>query len=167
MAAITAGLFILLLICCLALNVFSLPGNWLILAFTGIWKWIHPQMEMGWWLFGLVTFLMLTGEILEWVSQLWSGRRYGGSRRGNISAIVGAVAGSIIFAPFFFGLGALLGAFAGAYAGSFIVEKLQGRSLAESNRAALGAFWGKIFGVAAKIGLGAFSLFIIVPRIWG
>jgi hypothetical protein len=76
------------------------------------------------------------------------------------------VAGAIVFAPFLFGLGALLGAFAGAYAGSFVMEKLNGRSLQEAGRAALGAFWGKVFGVVAKIGLGAISLFIIVPRLW-
>jgi hypothetical protein len=166
MSGILAGLFTLVLILCLALNIFSLPGNWLILGLALVWKWINPEMAMGWWLFGLVLLLLLVGEILEWFGQIWGGKRYGASRSGNIAAIVGAVAGAIVFAPFLFGLGALLGAFAGAYAGSFVMEKLNGRSLQEAGRAALGAFWGKVFGVVAKIGLGAISLFIIVPRLW-
>ncbi len=167
MFEVLAFFFVLLMLVSLGLNITGLPGNWIILILAGTWKLIFPEMAMGWWLFGAVMSLMLIGEILEWVAQIWSGKRYGGSKRGNISAVIGAVAGSIIFAPFLFGIGALLGAFAGAYAGSFIVEKLQGRSLGEANLAALGSFWGKVFGVVAKIGLGAFSLFIIVPRMWG
>jgi hypothetical protein len=47
-----------------------------------------------------------------------------------------------------------------------LIEKLQGRTTVEAKKAALGAMWGKVFGVVVKLGIGVGILSLIVPRMW-
>ena len=169
MADLIAGVFTILLILCLGLNLFGLPGNWAIIALFAVWKWTHPEIAqagVGWLFFGFLIVLGLIGEGIEFGASVWGAKKYGGTSKGNIGAVIGAILGSIFLAPFLLGLGALVGAFAGAYAGCFLMEKLQGRTTVEAKKAALGAMWGKVFGVVAKLGIGVGILSLIVPRMW-
>jgi len=164
---IGAGLVVMLMVVALMLHVFGLPANWLVLGLVGIWKWVCPEADLTWTFMAVLTGMALAGEILEFLSQAWGAKRYGGSGKGNWGAILGAIAGSIIGAPFFFGLGALPGALLGAYGGCLAVELVTGRSLAEAGQAALGALWGKMFGLVTKVALGGAMVWISMPRIWG
>ena len=166
MADLFAGLYTILLILCLGLNLFGLPGNWAIIGLFAIWKWMHPEIAT-WLFFVFLSVLGLVGEGIEFGASVWGAKKYGGTSKGNMGAMVGAILGSIVLAPFLFGFGALVGAFAGAYIGCFLLEKLQGRTTLEAKKAALGAMWGKVFGVVAKLGIGIGMLSLIVPRMWG
>ncbi|MGX9365380.1 DUF456 domain-containing protein [Desulfoplanes sp. PS50] len=161
-----AVLFVILLVICFLSHFLSLPGNWFILALFGIWKWIHPEADMGWFFFGVLTFLALVGEGLEHVTLFWSGNRSGGTRKGNIGALVGALVGAVVGAPFFFGAGAIPGCIVGAYLGSLGVELLGGMSLQAASRAAVGAMWGKVFGIIVKMGLGGYMLYLGMPKLF-
>jgi uncharacterized protein YqgC (DUF456 family) len=166
MAEFTALLFILLLLLILGLNILGLPGNWGVIALVGVWRWTHPAMDAGWWFFILLLGLALAGELVEFFSQIWGGKRYGGTRSGNWGAFFGSIIGAVILAPFLLGLGALIGAIAGAYAGSLALELLSGRSMSQAMRAASGAMYGRVLGTVVKLGLGVAILAMAVPRIW-
>ena len=166
MAEFLAGVFLLLMVAALALHIFSLPANWVILALVALFKLIRPEASLTWTTFLLLVVLAGAGEAVEFAAQAFGAKRFGASGKGNLGGIIGAVAGAILGAPLFFGLGALPGALLGAYAGCLLFEKMHGRNWEESTRAAWGALWGKFFGLTAKVGFGVLILSLAVPRIW-
>lgn len=166
MIQIGAGLVVTLMVVALVLHVFGLPANWLVLALVGFWKWIRPEADLSWMFMGVLAGMALVGEILEFLSQSFGAKRYGGSRKGNWGAILGAIAGSIFGAPFFLGLGALPGALLGAYGGCLAVELVTGRTLSQARLAARGALWGKMFGLVTKVALGGAMVWLSIPRVW-
>lgn len=159
-------LFLLLLFAAQALNIFSLPGNWLLVLFAGLWAYLRPEHGLGWVFIGVLAALALAGEGMEWLAQSWGAKKYGASGRGNFGGIVGALVGAVIGAPFLLGVGALLGALAGAYAGCFVFELTKGRPASEANRASLGAFFGKSLGMTFKLALGLTMFLLCAPRVW-
>ncbi|MFW6414753.1 MAG: DUF456 domain-containing protein [Thermodesulfobacteriota bacterium] len=166
MSIFFAILFILLLFVCWATVFFNLPGNWINILLLAIWKWFHPEMPAGWWFFIAILVLAAIAESLEFFSQIWGSRRYGGSKKASWGALIGAILGAIFGAPFLFGVGAVLGAVLGAFAGSLILELVSGRQLDEALRASKGAMYGRVLGFAAKGGLGMLILALSIPRVW-
>jgi uncharacterized protein len=159
-------LFILLLVVGLLVNIVGLPGNWVNIGLLGLWRWGHPDMPAGWWFFLSILALAGLAELVEFWSQMEGARRYGGTRGGAWGAFLGGVAGSILMAPFFLGVGVLIGAVAGAFLGCLVLEILAGRGLAESLHASRGALWGRVFGMVAKFGAGAYILVAGAARVW-
>jgi len=166
MAEFLASIFLFLMVAALALHIFSLPANWVILVLLALFKFIRPEVSLTWTMFLLLALLAATGEGVEFAAQAYGGKRFGATGKGNLGGIIGAIAGAILGAPLFFGLGALPGALLGAYGGCLLFEKLHGRNWAESTRAAWGAMWGKFFGLTAKLAFGVLILTLAVPRIW-
>mgnify|MGYP000274209498 CR=1 FL=1 len=164
MEYIWAGLLIFLLAGSQVLQIFGGPANWVAIILIAIWKWLYPA-SMEWTFIAAMAAIALTGEIMEFLLQTWGAKKYGAGKLGNLGGIVGAIAGAIIGAPFLFGLGALPGALAGAYLGCLAVE-LKGKSFAQARHAALGAFWGKAFGLTLKTTLGAIIVVMSIPKIW-
>ena len=166
MTYLWAGLVIGLMAASQALNLFSLPANWVLAGLAALWAWTHPEGGVTVAFVTLLGGLCVLGEVLEYWLQARQAKRSGASGRGNLAGLVGAVLGAILGAPLFFGLGAILGALAGAYAGCLIMEKLHGKPWAESARAAKGAFTGKMLGFMAKMALGAGMFVLAAPRVW-
>ncbi len=166
MAELGAILFILFMLLCWASNFFNLPGNWINFLLLGLWKWAHLDMSAGWIFFSTIFILALIAELIEFFSQIWGARKYGGTNKGSWAAFFGAFAGAIFGAPFLLGLGAIFGAIAGAFAGSLIVELLDRRTWSEALRASKGAMWGRVFGMVAKAGLGMLMITLSIPKIW-
>ena len=166
METVWAGAYIVLLFMVQALNMLSLPANWITLVLVVIWKYTHPALDITWGFVTLLAGFALVGEVLEFMGQAYGAKKFGASNKGNLGGILGAIAGAILGAPLFFGLGALFGALAGAFAGCLLFELLHDRSWEESVRASWGAFYGKAFGMAVKMGLGIGMVFLSIPRIW-
>ena len=168
MESLIGAVFILFMALSLGLHLFSLPGNWLVLALMVLWRFTHPVAAetMDTTFFIIAGGLALLGEMLEFGVQLLGAKRYGGSSKGNLGGIIGAIAGAILGAPFFFGLGALIGALAGAYAGCLLLEIGQGRSFDVAVRAAKGAFFGKFLGLGIKFGIGVCLVVLGASQIW-
>lgn len=153
--------FLALLGFMLFLNVFSLPGNWVILAFVGLWRWLNPDaVNMGVFFFVLLIGLAVIGELLELGVQVMKARKYGSSSSGTFMGLVGAIIGAILLAPVFFGLGAFIGALLGAWIGCFIMEILRGRPGHEAVTAAFGTMVGRFLGTVCKCGVGGVMLAI-------
>ncbi len=160
-------LLIVFLLVALVSQIVSLPGNWIILLFFGLWKWLAPASpELTGQVFVILALMAAAGEAFEWGAQLWSGKRYGSSGFGNIGGIIGAIIGALLCVPFLFGFGALLGAMAGAYLGCMVVELMRGRPGPEARKAALGVFWGKFFGMCIKLGIGSAMIWIGLTHVW-
>ncbi len=150
-----------------ALNILSLPGNWLAIAFLALWAWLAPGADMGLWFFVIIVALAAAGEVAEFLLQMHSAKRHGSSSKGNLGGIVGAIVGAILGAPFFFGLGALPGALVGAYVGSLVMEMIvAGRPFTEAKRAAWGAMTGKFAGFLLKITIGLTIFITGIQRVW-
>ncbi len=167
MSYFLAILFVGILCLILLLNLISLPANWFILALLFLWKLIGPTGSAITYAFlaGLLGLAIL-GEILEFGLQLWSGKRYGSTKKGNIGGIIGSILGAIFGAAFLMGFGAVIGALAGAFAGCLLMELWCGRTKDEAMHAATGALIGRFFGMTVKIGIGVSMIYFAIHRIW-
>lgn len=123
-------------------------------------------MPAGWFFFASLLLLAIIAELIEFFSQIWGSKKFGGTNKGSWGAFAGAFAGAIVGAPFFLGIGAILGAVAGAFLGSLVVELLNQRSWTEALQASHGAMWGKVFGIIAKAGLGMLMITLSIPKVW-
>ena len=160
-------LFVGLLLVAFCTHFVSLPANWVILGLFGIWHWTHPGSLMDGTFFAILAALALVGEGLEYAVLFWRGKKSGGTKKGNFGAMLGAFVGAILGAPFFFGAGAIPGSFLGAWVGSLSLELLGGKTFDDANTAALGAMWGKVFGLIVKMGLGGVMLWMGIPKLFG
>jgi uncharacterized protein YqgC (DUF456 family) len=139
----------------LILDLFWLPGNWLIVITTSLFAWrqwenkvisIYPLIGMG--------VLALLGEIVEFFAGAGGAKRAGAGRLGAIAAIFGSIAGAIA-GTFFIPLpGTIIGACLGAGAAAAIVEMIVGKPAATSIRSGIGASAGYLIGTTTKFAIG-------------
>nr|WP_211922565.1 DUF456 domain-containing protein [Solidesulfovibrio aerotolerans] len=158
--------FLLLLLACLTLHVFSLPGNWLLLGLVVLWDVLHPSLHLDFGFYALLVCVALAGEAVELFAQLFGAKRYGATGKGNLGGFLGAFGGALCGAPFFLGLGALFGAVAGAFFGCYMFERLHGRDDAAARHAAWGAMYGKVFGLTAKVACGVVMWTASARELW-
>ena len=164
MLYVVAAVFCLLGALCVISIVFSLPGGWIVLALACIIEFIDGlylsagrEQTFGWWLLGGSLLLLVLGEVLEFAAGAAGTKAGGGSKRGMIGALIGGIAGALVFTflvpiPFVGSLiGALLGTFAGAVVGE--IGGLAPKTLRGSMRPALGATIGRVIGTTSKIGI--------------
>ncbi|MCR5563377.1 MAG: DUF456 domain-containing protein [Desulfovibrio sp.] len=167
LASLLACLFLSFLGILIFLNVFGLPGNWILVAFVALWKWCHPLAEnLGLFFWVLLIGLAVIGELLEWGMQIVKARRYGSTSSGTFCGMIGAFIGAVLLAPLFWGLGALLGAMGGAWLGCFLMEICSGKSAEKASEAAMGAMLGRLLGTVCKCGVGMTMLALTARRIW-
>jgi uncharacterized protein len=165
MTLLWAFLFVLAVLTFWLMNLLGLPGNWMIAATTALYVWLVPQDDNGtlrWLAVAVVVTLALLGELVELAASAASVKKVGGSRRGAILALFGSLAGAMT--GLFVGLpipvvgsviAAILFAGVGALSGAMIGETMKGRTLADSWKVGQAAFWGRLFGTAAKTLIGA------------
>jgi uncharacterized protein len=171
-----ALLFVLAVFVFWSLNLFGLPGNWLIVAASFLYAWLisgDGSGVMRWTVVAIVTSLALVGELVELGASATGVRRVGGSRRGAVMALIGSVVGamtglfvgvpipvigSVIAAFLFAGLGAFFGAMLG--------ELTAGRSLTSSWKIGRAAFRGRLFGTLAKALIGAVMVGVAVALVF-
>jgi hypothetical protein len=161
------SLFFLLLLIVLVitgwlLTLFSLPGNWVIVASAAVFAWLVPAdgtsgIGMSWTAVLALVGLAILGEIVEFAAGALGASRAGGSKRGAVLAMfgsmIGAVIGGIVGLPIpVVGsvLAAILFAGCGALIGAMLGEWWKGRGLAQALEVGQGAFWGRLLGTLAK-----------------
>jgi uncharacterized protein YqgC (DUF456 family) len=140
----------------LAMNIFGLPGNWLIVASTLTLAWFYPHMFSVWTLSAIVV-VALIGEVMEFLAGMVGAKAAGASRKGAWAALLGAMIGAIVgtFTIPIPVIGTLIGAAGGAAICAWGVELLGGRSMKASAVAGAGSGAGRILGTLAKLALGA------------
>lgn len=154
-----------------ALNLLSLPGNWLIVLATFLYTLFGPvdsRVAIGWGVVATLVVLAVVGELIEFLAGVYGAARQGGSRRGAIFALGGSILGGIVGA--IVGLpipivgpivAAMLLASLGALAGAVIGENSLGREWGASWQIGKGAFWGRMFGTLGKIVTGSVMVVVV------
>jgi uncharacterized protein YqgC (DUF456 family) len=154
----------------LTLDLFCLPGNWLVVLTTCLfawWKW-DERVFSGWTLIAIAA-LALLGELLEFLAGMIGARRSGASWRGAMTAVLGAIFGAllgtfVIPVPL---LGSVLGASAGAGLVVWATEVSRGQPASHSLRRGVGAGIGQFLGTGSKFAIGLVVwLVIAVAALW-
>jgi uncharacterized protein YqgC (DUF456 family) len=152
-------------------TLFTLPGNWLVVALAAGFAWLfEPEAGRGisWTVVGVALALAAVGEVIEFAAGAAGAAKQGASRRAVLLALVGAMLGSI--AGIFVGtpvpvigsfIMALLGGAGGAFAGAYLGEMWKGRTEDERIAAGQGAFVGKIWGTLGKLACGAVIVAVV------
>ena len=166
MLYLLAVVCIAFMILSLMLIFFGLPGTWVIIAIVGLWALLSDSVNFGWQFFALIIGLAGIGELVEFIAGYYGAKRFGGSGKGSVGGIVGALAGGFMGASLFFGFGALPGALAGGFAGCFFMEKYQGASSAAAANAAFGSTLGRFGGFVVKLSIGIGIICLSAPPIW-
>ncbi|TWT64061.1 DUF456 domain-containing protein [Rubinisphaera italica] len=149
----------------------TLPGNWLLVLFTGIYVFFLPadmEPRISWTVAIVVLVLAILGEIVEFFAGAHGAAKQGGSRRGIVLAILGAIIGSMtgaivsmpipIIGPL---IGALVGGAIGSFAGAWVGEHGTGRTSAERYAIGQGAMMGRLLGTAGKLVIGVIMLLLV------
>lgn len=166
MTYIFAVACITVMLACVFLLFLGLPGTWGILALAGVWAFFDSSSVFTMQFFLLWGGLCLVAEVVEFLAGYYGAKLYGGTDKGSLGGMVGALAGGIVCAPLFFGIGALLGALAGGFLGCFVVEKGRGMASGPAAKAAFGVTLGRFGGFVVKLALAVSLLFHAVPGIW-
>jgi hypothetical protein len=154
----------------LALVVFGLPGNWLIVITTCLFAWWRWEDKI----FSIYTLiaiaaLAILGELFEFFAGMIGAKKSGASWPGSIGALLGAVTGAVLGTflipiPFF---GTLLGACLGAGLCVWGLEFARGKKAEDSIRYGVGAGLGEFFGITSKFALGIIIWFIVaIAAFW-
>jgi len=172
-----ALLLILVLLACLALTLFGLPGNWLILAVTVVYACLKPAgspAAIGWKPIAILFVIAVLGEIVELLAATMGTAKAGGSRRGAALALAGSIIGAVV--GIFVGIpvpvvGPILAAFLfaglGALAGAMLGEFWAGKDWHASWRIGKAAFRGRLAGTLAKMSLGVLMVaVVVVALVW-
>jgi uncharacterized protein len=152
-------------------SLFTLPGNWIVVALAAGFAWLFPHEAgrgIGWTVVWVSLGLAMLGEVVEFAAGAAGAAKHGASRRAVVLSLAGALVGSIvgmmigtpvpIVGSFIM---ALVGGAAGAFAGAYFGEMWKGRSKDAQFAAGQGAFVGKIWGTLGKLACGAVIVAIV------
>ncbi|MDD2309337.1 MAG: DUF456 domain-containing protein [Desulfuromonadaceae bacterium] len=134
------------------------PGAPILFLGLVLGAWAEDFRYVGIW-----TLLMLGGMagltyVVEFAASILGVRKFGGSRRAMVGAVLGGIVGISLGIP-----GILFGPFVGAVIGELSLQ----RSLDQASRAGFGTVVGLAIGVAGKlaIGIAMIGLFVLMHLI--
>jgi uncharacterized protein len=131
------------------------PGAPLLFLELFLGAWAENFRYVGVWTLLILAGMTALTYVVEIVTSAFGVKKYGGSRRAMVGAIVGGIVG------IFFGLpGILFGPFAGAVIGKLSLQ----RSLDQASRDGFGTVVGLAIGVAGKfaIGIAMIGIFLMI-----
>jgi uncharacterized protein len=156
-------LLALVLLTGLLLNLFGLPGNWLMLMAVAGYAWLTGWRYVGWISLVVLLVVAIAAEVVEFFAAGAGAKKAGGTIWGTVGALLGGLIGGftltgLVPIPI---IGTLVGLIAGTFLGAMGAELLLGKGEVQSSAvigvgAAKGRFWGTIwklaFGVVILIG---------------
>jgi uncharacterized protein YqgC (DUF456 family) len=155
-------LFGVILLAALPVQVLGLPGTWLILANAAA-AWLLTGGEpIGPPSVVVLALMAVTGEVGEFYASAAGAGKGEPVRWTLAAALIGAFAGGLVGAPFFFGLGAIPGMALGAFSAVLILNLASGRDLAVSLSQAAGAFMGRLAGTVIKLAVAAAMVAVVI-----
>lgn len=157
---------------CWVATLFTLPGNWAILALAAAWAHFMPKGEYGlgfaWGTVAVLGGLVLLGELVEFAAGAAGAKKEGGSRRGMALSILGAMIGSMAGAAAGVPvpvvgvlIGAVGGGAAGAFGGAYLGETWKGRTAQQAVQVSKGALMGRLLGTGGKLACGAVMVAVL------
>lgn len=153
---------------CWLSNLFSLPGNWVLLGLVALFAFLAPETSdrgVSWTAVGIMAALAVIGEVIEFAAGAAGAAKQGASRRSILLSLVGGVAGSILGATAGIPIpvvgsmiGALLGGSIGAFAGAYFGEVWNEQTHSTGVAVGKAAFIGRLWGTVGKFAIGAVML---------
>ncbi|MBM3498888.1 MAG: DUF456 domain-containing protein [Armatimonadetes bacterium] len=159
----------------------GIPGSVAVLLVAFVLSACSDWQRPPAWMLLLFLALTVLAETGDNLLSAWGTKRYGGSARGAVWALIGGLGGALLFGwvgPLIGGLGGpagsvigaviapLAGGMLGGYLGGYWYELRQGRPDEEARRAGWGAFLGRAAGsllktllAAVMVGLTLWTLF--------
>lgn len=166
-----ATLLVLASLAAWSVNLFAIPGNWIMLGLAAVFVALVPPTVGGgisWGMLLALAVLAGLGELIEFAAGAAGAANAGGSRRAMLLAIVGTMAGSItgailglpipLIGPVVAALG---GACLGAFAGAWLGETWKGRSHSERMAISRAALVGRLLGTLGKLFAGGVMLSLL------
>ena len=158
---IVFSLFIFVAVAGLISHIFSLPGNFIILADALLFGWYDGFNAVTVKILIILLALALLGELIEFVLGILGAKKYKSSNKAIVGSIVFGIIGGILGIPFFLGIGAVIGAFIGAFVGAFLVEFFLEKSVDRAMKSGWGAFVGRLAGTFFKGAIGIAMIVIV------
>lgn len=117
--------------------------------------WAEDFRFVGLWTLVVLAGMAALTYLVEFVASALGAKKFGGSRRAMVGAVLGGLVGLGLGVP-----GILLGPFLGAVVGELSLQ----RSLDQASRAGIGTVVGLAIGVAGKlaIGIAMIGLFVLL-----
>ena len=161
MAWVYYTVLIVLMVTGLLLNIFGLPGLWVMVAAAFGYAWVTGfGAYLGWEGLLVLTGLAALAEVLEFLAGSTGAKKAGGSKRGMVGAIVGGLLGAIFFSIPVPILGTIVGACLGTFLGAWVVELMVGKEMGHSVQIGIGAAKGRLWGTLLKLSIGGVMLLI-------
>jgi uncharacterized protein YqgC (DUF456 family) len=158
------ALLILLSLAAVALNVISLPGNWLMLLCALLISWYSGWNAPTLGILAFMLLVLLAGELIETMGSLVGAKKFGASTLAAWAAIAGGLVGGILGTflipiPLF---GSVIGAITGAFLAAWSIELIKQKPFKAATWGALGAALGRVMGMGAKIACGLAVWFLLI-----
>ncbi|MBW2994089.1 DUF456 domain-containing protein, partial [Candidatus Woesearchaeota archaeon] len=96
------------------LSIFGIGGTFLVFAGAVLYNLITWSWAVNEWTLGILLFIAVLGEILEWVFTVYGGKKAGMSNWTLVGFILGTIAGMILGFPLVL-IGPVIGAFVSAF----------------------------------------------------
>jgi uncharacterized protein YqgC (DUF456 family) len=135
------------------LNIFSLPGNWVMMLAAALLSWGTGWSRPSLSALGVMVVILLMGETVDLLGSVVGARKFGASKGATWAALAGAIAGALIGTPVPV-VGNILGAILGAFIAAWVVELVKKKPMKSATWAAVGAALGKTMGITVKLGCG-------------
>lgn len=121
---------------------------WLAILIDKLWT---GDNSVSWNFFLIATALMIFSQVLDWMCTYWGVKKFGGSWKGGLGAILGLIFGPFIFTPLF---GLIIGPIIGAILG----ELLGGKELHHAGKAGFGTIVGGLLAFVIKLAIVCFMI---------
>jgi uncharacterized protein YqgC (DUF456 family) len=158
-------LLYIVLFATLALTLFGLGGNWVLVGVALVIK-LTGLSSMTWTWLVVIVAIAAVGEIIEALLGLVVVAKKGGTRWGVIGAFVGGIAGVVLGAPVVPPIGSLVFGFVGAFAGAAGGEYLRNQRVEEALRVGFWSFVGRSLAAMGKVAAGFCIVWIIIVTTW-
>lgn len=133
-----------------------LPGTLIVWMGVLVYRLIDPTDSIGWNFIIISGVIMLLTLLFDFLFAYWGGKRFGGTWKGGVGAIIGGIVGIFLPPP-------LLWIFLGPPIGAVIGELIARQKFAAARRSGYGTFLGGMVSYVMKIiySFGVIFLFYI------
>ena len=140
--------------------ILALPGIWLMTIVAALCMWWQPGV-ISWKAVLTLVILGIISEAIDLFASAAGSKKFGGSKRGALGAIVGTIIGAILGGIFLsvipvvgWVIGPILGGILGAGAGALMVERgVVNQTWGDSFKSGGGAAAGRAVSIFVKLGL--------------
>jgi hypothetical protein len=156
-ATLVGGLYIILM---------NFPGTWLMVLGATIYAVATKFEFIGFKTIIAAVVIAGIAEVVDFFAGAAGAKKAGASRRGLWCAVIGGIIAGLFLTIPFPVIGTIIGVCIGTFVGAIVGEAWAGSSVNDSLRIGLGAAWGRLLGILAKLLFGCIIfLVVMIPAV--